>query len=126
MALVEDEEITERAEERAGFRVITAGTKLNRVEFDALEQHCRTRGTNQGELIRSLILRELERPSATPPASPELVEIIGLRLMLTNLLRPLSQSQAITQERFDAIMTEVRRDVCFAAADLVKKSDGGR
>jgi hypothetical protein len=126
MALVEDEEITERAEERAGFRVITAGTKLNRAEFDALEQHCRARGTNQGELIRSLILRELERPSAPPAASPELVEIIGLRLMLTNLLRPLSQAQAITQERFDAIMTEVRRSKSDIATDLVAKSEGGR
>jgi hypothetical protein len=126
MALVEDEEITERAEERAGFRVITAGTKLNRVEFDALEQHCRTRGTNQGELIRSLILRELERPSAPPAASPELVEIIGLRLMLTNLLRPLSQAQPITQERFDAIMTEVRRSKADIATDLITKSEGGR
>ena len=123
MALVQDEETTERAEERAGFRVITAGTQLNRVEFDALEQHCRARGTNQGELIRSLILRELEPP---PAASPELVEIIGLRLMLANLLRPLSQAQAISQERFDAIMTEVRRSKLDIATDLVKKSEGGR
>ncbi|MDE1161163.1 MAG: hypothetical protein PW792_04355 [Acidobacteriaceae bacterium] len=126
MPLIEDEQIAERAEQRSGFRVITAGTKLNRVEFDALEQHCRTRGTNQGELIRSLILRELERPSSTPAASPELVEIIGLRLMLTNLLRPLSQAQSITQERFDAIMMEVRRSKSDIAMELVKKSEGGR
>jgi hypothetical protein len=41
--------------------------------------------------------------------SPELVEIIGLRLMLTNLLKPLATGQKITPEVFDGVITEVKK-----------------
>jgi hypothetical protein len=41
--------------------------------------------------------------------SPELTEIIGLRLMLTNLLRPLATGQKLTPETFDGIVAEVKK-----------------
>jgi hypothetical protein len=41
--------------------------------------------------------------------SPELVEIIALRLMLTNLLTPLTTGQKITPEVFDRTMAEVKK-----------------
>ncbi len=63
----------------------------------------------RGELIRQLILDELARDSGDPPVSPELVEIIGLRLMLTNLLKPLTTGQKITPEVFDGTIAEVKK-----------------
>jgi len=55
------------------------------------------------------ILDELARNSGDPPVSPELVEIIGVRLMLTNLLKPLTTGQKITPEVFDGIIAEVKK-----------------
>ena len=56
MPLLSDEVVTQRA----SYRVKTAGTKLNRDELSALAKHCSERGTTPGELIRQLILTELQ------------------------------------------------------------------
>ena len=105
MPLLSDEVVTQRA----NYRVKTAGTKLNRDELAALAKHCTERGTTPGELIRQLILTEVGRNDAEPTVSPELSEIVGLRLMLTNLLKPLATGQKITPEVFDGIMVEVKK-----------------
>ena len=68
----------------------------------------RKRGQQRGEFIRHLILDELTRDSGTPTASPELSEIVGVRLMLTNLLKPLATGLKITPVVFDGIMVEVK------------------
>jgi hypothetical protein len=105
MPLLSDEVVTQRA----NYRVKTAGTKLNRDELAALAKHCADRGTTPGELIRKLILSELQPHFAEPTASPELSEIVGIRLMLTNVLKPLATGQKITPEVFDGIMVEVKK-----------------
>jgi hypothetical protein len=105
MPLLSDEIVTQGA----NYRVKTAGTKLNRDELAALAKHCAERGTTPGELIRQLILTELQRYNSEPTASPELNEIIGIRLMLTNLLKPLVTGQKLTPEVFDGIMAEVKK-----------------
>jgi len=109
MSLLGDDSMAESAAKSAKCRVKTAGTKLSPDELATLEQHCRNRETTPGELIRQLILDELARDSGDPPVSPELVEIIGLRLMLTNLLKPLATGQKITPEVFDGIIAEVKK-----------------
>ena len=105
MPLLSDESITQRA----SYRVKTAGTKLNRDELAALTKHCADRGMTPGELIRRLILSELKPHIAEPTASAELSEIVGVRLMLTNLLKPLATGLKITPEVFDGIMVEVKK-----------------
>ena len=106
MPLLSDEIVTKAA----NYRVKTAGTKLNRDELTALAKHCAARGTTPGELIRQLILAELHKPDTEPVvASTELSEIIGIRLMLTNVLKPLATGQKITPEVFDGIMVEVKK-----------------
>ena len=109
MSLLGDDSVAESAAKSAKCRVKTAGTKLSPDELATLEQHCRDRETTPGELIRQLILDELARDSGDPPVSPELVEIIGLRLMLTNLLKPLTTGQKITPEVFDGTIAEVKK-----------------
>jgi hypothetical protein len=72
-------------------------------------------------LIRQLILRELRQDAGNTTVSVELTETIGLRLMLTNVLKPLATGQKITPEVFDAIMAEVRktkREVAMEAQRL--------
>jgi len=109
MSLLGDDNIAESAAKSATCRVKTAGTKLTPDELATLEQHCRDRETTPGELIRQLILDELARDSGEPSVSPELIEILGLRLMLTNLLRPLATGQKITPEIFDGVIAEVKK-----------------
>jgi hypothetical protein len=74
-----------------------------------VERLARQRGQQRGELIRRLILDELSRDGGEPSPSAELSEIVGLRLMLINILKPLAAGQNLTPEVFDGIMTEVRK-----------------
>lgn len=111
---------------RDEFRTTNVSSKLTRSEAERLDNLADERGLQRGELIRELILREMQDPTSRPSASLELIELVGLRMILTNLLRTVSQAQPITQERFDAIMTEVRRSKVQVATDLVEKTKGGR
>ena len=109
MSLLGDEEICEIARQRESFRLTNVSSKLTRNETHQLDDLARKHGLQRGKFIRRLILDELARDSGDPPVSPELVEIIGLRLMLTNLLKPLTTGQKITLEVFEGIIAEVKK-----------------
>ena len=109
MSLLGDEEICEIARQRESFRLTNVSSKLTRNETHQLDDLAKKHGLQRGEFIRQLILDELARDSGDPPVSPVLVEVIGLRLMLTNLLKPLTTGQKITPEVFDGIIAEVKK-----------------
>jgi hypothetical protein len=109
MPLLNDDAMVEKAEQRASFRLTNVSSKLSRSEADRLDLLVKKRGQQRGEFIRRLILDELTRDSGAPTASPELSEIVGVRLMLTNLLKPLATGLKITPEVFDGIMVEVKK-----------------
>jgi hypothetical protein len=109
MPLLNDDAMVEKAEQRASFRLTNVSSKLSRSEAERLDLLARKRGQQRGEFIRRLILDELIRDSGAPTASPELSEIVGVRLMLTNLLKPLTTGVKITPEVFDGIMVEVKK-----------------
>ena len=109
MPLLSDEAMVQTAEQRASFRLTNVSSKLSRSETERFDALARRRGQQRGELIRRLILDELSRDGGEPAASVELSEIVGLRLMLTNVLKPLATGQKLTPEVFDGIMTEVKK-----------------
>ena len=109
MPLLSDEAMVQTAEQRASFRLTNVSSKLSRSETERFDALARRRCQQRGELIRRLILDELSRDGGEPAASAELSEIVGLRLMLTNVLKPLATGQKITPEVFDGIMTEVKK-----------------
>jgi hypothetical protein len=109
MPILRDEAIVQTAEKRASFRLINVSSKLSRSEAERFDVLAKRRGQQRGELIRRLILDELSRDGGEPNASAELSEIVGLRLMLMNVLKPLAAGQKITPEVFDGIMTEVKK-----------------
>ncbi len=109
MPLLNDDAMVEKAEQRASFRLTNVSSKLSRSEAERLDLLARKRGQQRGEFIRHLILDELTRDGGAPTASPELSEIVGIRLMLTNLLKPLATGLKITPEVFDGIMVEVKK-----------------
>ena len=118
MAILDENEIATRAARRARFRVRHVGTKLSIGELRKLESLVEQKGTTQGELIRGLILEELARDDEEPEASLELTEITALRLLVTNLLRPLTTGQKLTPETFDGIVAEVKKRKRIVASEL--------
>jgi len=101
-------------------RVIHVGTKLNEVEVRELAELAEKRKQTQGELIRGLILRELLSDAGGPQASPELVEIVNLRLLLLNLLRPSATGQVIAEKRYDDVVAEARKRKEHLALETLK------
>ena len=109
MPLLKDEAMVQTAEHRASFRLTNVSSKLSQSETARFDALAKRRGQQRGEFIRHLILEELTRDSGEPTASAELSEIVGIRLMLMNVLKPLAAGQKLTPEIFDAIMTEVKK-----------------
>jgi len=120
MKLTDDMQITTDAEKRASFRLLGVTTKLNLREVEDVERLARSRGLQRGELIRKLILDELARDAGSVEASTELTEIMGIRLMLTNLFRPLATGQKLTPEAFDNMLAEVKKRKREVATDAMQ------
>jgi hypothetical protein len=124
MALLTEESLANIAEQRESFRLINVSSKLNRSEAQQFDALARKRGLQRGELIRQLILRELREDVGKSTVSAELTETIGLRLMLTNLLKPIATGQRITPDVFDAIMAEVRKVKREIAVEAQQQAGG--
>ena len=124
MAILSDEQLASDAEKRATYRLLGVTTKLSPTEVTAIEGLASRRGLQRGELIRELILRELRQDAGESIVGAELIEIIGLRLMLTNLLKPIATGQKITPEIFDAIMAEVRKTKREVAVEVQRQAEG--
>jgi hypothetical protein len=124
MAILSDEQLASDAEKRATYRLLGVTTKLSPREVTAIERLASKRGLQRGELIRQLILRELRQDAGEATVNAELTEIIGLRLMLANLLKPIATGQKITPEFFDAIMAEVRKTKREVAVEAQRLQEG--
>jgi hypothetical protein len=101
------------------FRDVGITTKLTQKEVENLEQLTELSGVSRSEYIRNLILQAIEKAAAKPQPSPELVEIVGLRLMLTNLLRPLAHGKTQTKEEIDILSSTIRERKKLLAQEIV-------
>jgi hypothetical protein len=79
-------------------------TKLTPTEFAAVEAEAAASGCALGEWVRDVILREVRGGSVSDPS---LAEILGVRLLLVNVLRPLAAGQRLTPEAFDKLLDEI-------------------
>jgi hypothetical protein len=120
MSLLSDNEIAEAAQRREVFRERSVSTRLTRKETRNLDALAKSRGVQRGELIRQLIRDELARDAGISAASTELTEIMGIRLMLTNLFRPLATGQKLTPEAFDNMVAEVKKRKRSVAEDALQ------
>ena len=85
-------------------RVFPVTAKLTKEERGRITEFARSQGLARGEWIRDVILRELRGASAS---NPSLAEILGVRLLLVNVLRPLAAGQRLTPEAFDKLLDEI-------------------
>ena len=90
--------------DRALNRVFPVTAKLTKEELGKVTEFARSQGLARGEWIRDVILKEMRGESASDPS---LAEILGVRLLLVNVLRPLAAGQRITPEAFDKLLDEI-------------------
>jgi hypothetical protein len=85
-------------------RVFPVTAKLTKEEREKVTEFAKSQGFKRGEWIRDVILREVRGVSASDPS---LAEILGVRLLLVNVLRPLASGQRLTPEAFDKLLDEI-------------------
>ena len=85
-------------------RVFPVTAKLTKDELEKVTEFARSQGLARGEWIRDVILKEMRKGSASDPS---LAEILGVRLLLVNVLRPLAAGQRLTPEAFDKLLDEI-------------------
>lgn len=106
---------------KTAFRKTTRCLKLTEEEARLLDEIATAKGVPRSEWMRDVILRELRQ---TPMNDASLAEILGVRLLLVNVLRPLAAGQKLTPEAFDKLLNEIST----AKHDLANKlmSERGR
>ena len=92
--------------DRASNRVFPVTVKLTQEEHRQVTEHANEVGQARSEWMRDAILRELHGASDNDPS---LAEILGIRLLLVNVLRPLAAGQSIQPEAFDKLLDEIGR-----------------
>ena len=90
--------------DRALNRIFPVTAKLTKDEWGRVTEFAKSQGLARGEWIRDVILKEMREGSASDPS---LAEILGVRLLLVNVLRPLAAGQRLTPEAFDKLLDEI-------------------
>jgi len=103
------------------FRKTTRCLKLTEEEARLLDEIANAKGVPRSEWMREVILRELR---SAPMSDASFTEILGVRLLLVNVLRPIAAGQKLTPEAFDKLLNEIST----AKHDLAEKlmSERGR
>ena len=104
MPLLGQHSDSKRTQGKTVFRNATVCLKLTQQEVKLLDQLATAKGAARSEWMRDVILRELRGASANDPS---LAEILGVRLLLVNVLRPLAAGQRLTPEAFDKLLDEI-------------------
>jgi hypothetical protein len=104
MALLKTKLAVEADGDRETLRVFPVTAKLTREERRAVTEFARSQGLARGQWIRDVILAELRGVSVQ---NAPLAEILGVRLLLVNVLRPLAAGQRLTPEAFDKLLDEI-------------------
>src|SRR5438105_3933420 len=106
--------------DRALNRVFPVTAKLTKEELGKVTEFARSQGLARGEWIRDVILTEIRKGSASDPT---LAEILGVRLLLVNVLRPLAAGQRLPPEAFDKLLDEISDAKHHLAAKLATRCE---
>lgn len=104
MTILKAESAKKANNNRDALRVYPVTTKLTKVERDSVTKFAESHGIARGQWIRDVILAQLQNASKNNAA---LAEILGVRLLLVNVLRPLAAGQRLTPETFDKLLDEI-------------------
>lgn len=101
------------------FRNTTRCLKLTEEEARLLDEVAQEHGVPRSEWMRNAILRELRSERV---ADPLLGELIGVRLLLVNVLRPFASGQRVTPETFDKLLDDIGAAKHELAAKLLAEA----
>jgi hypothetical protein len=105
MAVLTSPTSPKKAVNKTVFRNTTRCLKLTAEEARLVDEVATANGVARSEWMRDAILRELHPASASNNSS--LAEVLGIRLLLVNVLRPLAAGQKLTPEAFDKLLDEI-------------------
>lgn len=105
MPLLRTTSATESDDKRGSLRVFPVTAKLTEQERKAVTAFAKAHGVARGQWIRDVLLSALQRASQSSDAA--LAEILGVRLLLVNVLRPLVAGQRVSPETFDKLLDEI-------------------
>jgi hypothetical protein len=104
MALLNSKADEEHNPGRETLRLFTVTAKLTEEESKAVTDFAQSQGLARGPWIREVILSALR---SAPANTAALAEIVGVRLLLVNVLRPLLTGQKLTPGAFDKLLDEI-------------------
>ena len=104
MTLLPGTSDTKRKTSKVVFRNTTRCFKLTQDEARLLDEVAAARGVPRSEWMRDVILRELH-PGMAPDVL--LAELLGVRLLMVNVLRPLAVGQKLSAEAFDKLLDDI-------------------
>jgi hypothetical protein len=105
MALLKRDSDNKVEEKRDALRVFPVTVKLTEEERQEVTAFAESRGVARGQWIRDVVISELHRAAENKDAA--LAEILGVRLLLVNVLRPLAAGQKVSPEFFDKLLDEI-------------------
>ena len=118
MALLRTKTNQDQTGDRQALRVFPVTAKLTKEERKAVTDFAQSQGLARGQWIRDVILAELR---GARPNDASLAEILGVRLLLVNVLRPLAAGQKLTSEAFDKLLDEISTAKHELACKLVSE-----
>ena len=121
MPLLAQHSDSKKTQGKTVFRNATVCLKLTQQEVQLLDQIATAKGMARSEWMRDVILRELR---GDPANDPSLAEILGVRLLLVNVLRPLAAGQRLTPEAFDQLLDEISEAKHQLAGKLAASAGG--
>lgn len=104
MSLLSTQDGTKKLAHKTVFRNTTRCLKLTAEEARLLDEVATAKGVARSEWMRDVILRELR---SQPASDPSLAEILCVRLLLVNVLRPLAAGQSMSFEAFDKLLDQI-------------------
>jgi hypothetical protein len=102
-------------------RTKSIGFKVSEEEYAQLETAAQTSGRTLGEWCREVILRGGSASDAEMH-DPALAEIVGVRLLLVNVLRPLAAGEKLAPEAFDKMLDQISEVKHELAAKLQQQA----
>ena len=101
-------------------RTKSIGFKVSEEEYARLETAAQASGRTLGEWCREAILRG--GASDSERHDPALAEIVGVRLLLVNVLRPLAAGEKLAPEAFDKMLDQISEVKHELAAKLQQQA----
>jgi len=109
----------EQTGDRDALRIFPITAKFTKQERKAVTEFARAKGLARGQWMRDVLLREI---GGTSGGDAPLAEILGVRLLLVNVLRPLAAGQKLTSDAFDKLLNDISRAKHELAAKLTAEN----